>query len=108
MWPRFAGLRPSGWRVRIAGRGGGGAADCLVCWKHQERGALVPGGPVGEDELVLVSHVVTPDVLGREGGTAYMGHLFVGPRRHAPGRACLTDAEARSGGWCCSRAGRSV
>ncbi len=88
--------------------GGGSAADCLVCWKHQERGALVPGGPVGEDELVLVSHVVTPDVLGRDCVTAYLGHLFVEPRRHAPGLADLTDAEARSVGWWCMRASRAL
>ena len=37
--------------------------------------------PVAEDELVLVSHVVTPDALGREGATAYLGHLLVEPRR---------------------------
>jgi hypothetical protein len=33
------------------------AAECFVCRKHRERGALVPGGPVGEDDLVLVSHI---------------------------------------------------
>jgi hypothetical protein len=33
------------------------APECFVCRKHRERGALVPGGPVGEDDLVLVSHI---------------------------------------------------
>jgi histidine triad (HIT) family protein len=60
----------------------------------------MPGGPVAEDELVLVSHIVTPDALGREGTRAYLGHLFVEPRRHAPGLADLTNAEAQSvGSW---------
>jgi hypothetical protein len=27
----------------------------------------MPGGPVAEDELVLVSHIVTTDALGRDG-----------------------------------------
>jgi histidine triad (HIT) family protein len=49
---------------------------------------LVPDGPVGEDELVMVSHA----------------GLFVEPRRHAPGLADLTDAEARAVGWWCMRA----
>ena len=62
---------------------GGDTEDCFVCRKHRDRGPLVPGGPVVEDELVLVSHVVTPDALGREGATAYLGHLLVEPRRHA-------------------------
>jgi histidine triad (HIT) family protein len=84
------------------------AADCFVCRKHRERGALVPGGPVAEDELVLVSHTVTPEALGREVTTAYLGHLFVEPRRHAPGLADLTDDEARRVGWWCTRASRAL
>jgi len=56
----------------------------------------MPGGPVAEDELIMVSHIVTPDVIGRDGTTAYLGHLFVEPKRHAPGCADLTEAEARS------------
>jgi hypothetical protein len=58
---------------------GGDTEDCFVCRKHRDRGPLVPGGPVAEDELVLVSHVVTPGALGREGATAYLGHLLVEP-----------------------------
>ncbi len=87
---------------------GGDTEDCFVCQKHRDRGALVPGGPVAEDELVLVSHVATPEALGREGATAYLGHLFVEPRRHVPGLADLNDAEARSVGWWCMRASRAL
>lgn len=64
----------------------------------------MPGGPVAEDDLVLVSHTVTPDALGRHGTSAYLGHLFVEPRRHVPGLADLTDAEAQSLGWWSTRA----
>jgi diadenosine tetraphosphate (Ap4A) HIT family hydrolase len=48
----------------------------------------------------MVSHVVPAYVLGREGTTAYLGHLIVEPLRHAPGLADLTDVEAeRMGRW---------
>jgi len=82
--------------------------DCFICRKHRDRGSLVPGGPVAEDELVLVSHTVTPDVMGRDGTTAYLGHLFVEPLRHAPGLADLTDDEARAVGLWCTRASRAL
>lgn len=79
-----------------------------MCRKHRERGALLPGGAVGQDELAVVSHVVTPDVLGGQGTTAYLGHLFVEPRRHVPGLADLADDEARAVGWWCARASRAL
>jgi histidine triad (HIT) family protein len=68
----------------------------------------MPGDRVAEDDLVLVSHIVTPDTVGGEGTTAYLGRLFVEPRRHAPGLADLTDAEARSVGWWSARASRAL
>lgn len=83
-------------------------ADCFVCRKHRDRRALMPGGPVAEDDLVLVSHIVTPDALGKDGTTAYLGHLFVEPRRHAPGLADLSDAEAASVGRHAARASRAL
>lgn len=82
--------------------------DCFVCRKQRDRGPLVPGGPVAEDELMLVSHGAPPEAFGREGATAYLGHLFVEPLRHAPGLADLTDAEARRLGWWCMRASRAL
>jgi len=83
------------------------AAQCFVCRKHQERGPLLPGGPVGEDELAVVSHLA-PAAPGRPGGPVYLGHLLVEPRRHAPGLADLTDAEARAVGWWCTRASQAL
>ena len=80
--------------------------DCFVCRKHRERGSLIPGGPVGEDELVVVSHI-TPYARGNA-SPVYLGHLFVEPLRHAPGLADLTDAEARAIGWWCMRASRAL
>lgn len=85
-----------------------GTAECFVCRKHRERGPLLPGGAVAEDELVLVAHVVTPDLLGREGTVAYLGHLIVEPRRHAPGLGDLTDSEARAVGLWCARVSRAL
>lgn len=81
--------------------------DCFVCRKHAERGPFMPGGPVGEDELVVVSHL-SPQAPGRDGTAVYLGHLFVEPRRHVPGLAELSDAEARAVGWWCSRASRAL
>jgi len=83
-------------------------AECFVCRKHRDGGSLIPGGPIAEDELVLVSHIVTGDALGRGGTTACLGHLFVEPRRHAPGLADLTDAEAQDVGLWCTRASRAL
>jgi histidine triad (HIT) family protein len=85
----------------------GAAAGCFVCRKHREQGALLPGGPVGEDGLVVVSHLA-PSAPGRDGGPVYLGHLFVEPRRHAPGLADLTGVEAQAVGWWCTRASRAL
>jgi diadenosine tetraphosphate (Ap4A) HIT family hydrolase len=82
-------------------------ADCFVCTKHRERGAMLPGGPVGEDRFVVVSHM--PAAPSRHGvGSAYLGHLFVEPWRHAPGMDDLTEDEARSVGLWCARASRAL
>lgn len=84
-----------------------GHVDCFVCRKHRDRGPLIPGGPVAEDDLVMVSHL-TPAARGRDGGPVYLGHLFVEPLRHAPGLADLTDAEAQRVGLWCTRACRAL
>jgi histidine triad (HIT) family protein len=95
-------------RATIAGMAAADAsAGCFVCRKHRERGPLLPGGPVGEDDLVVVSHL-TPHAPGRAGHPVYLGHLFVEPRRHAAGLADLTDAEARAVGWWGTRASQAL
>lgn len=83
------------------------AAECFVCQKHRQQGALLPGGPVGQDDLVIVSHLA-PAAPDRSAGPVYLGHLLVEPRRHAPGLADLTDAEARAVGWWCTQASRAL
>jgi histidine triad (HIT) family protein len=86
---------------------GNAAAGCFVCRKHQERGPLLPGGPVGEDDLAIVSHLA-PGAPGSSVGPVYLGHLLVEPRRHAPGLDDLTGAEARTVGWWCTQASRAL
>ena len=67
----------------------------------------MPGGPVGADDLVVVSHL-SPQSPGREGQPVYLGYLFVEPRRHAAGLADLTEPEARAVGLWCARASRAL
>jgi histidine triad (HIT) family protein len=86
----------------------GNPADCFVCRKHRDRGLLMPGGPVAADDLILVSHIVSPEAMGRRGTTAHLGHLFVEPLRHAAGLADLTGAESRAVRWWCTRASQAL
>jgi histidine triad (HIT) family protein len=79
---------------------------CFVCRKHANLG-LTPGGLVGGDEQVVVSHL-SPRAPGQDTRAVYLGHLFVEPRRHAPGLADLTDTEARAVGWWCTQASRAL
>ena len=78
-------------------------SGCFVCEKHLGR-IDVPGGVVHEDELVYASHGVIPD--GKR--TAYLGTLFVEPRRHVPGIAELTDEEAKRVGVVSSHLARAL
>jgi diadenosine tetraphosphate (Ap4A) HIT family hydrolase len=75
---------------------------CFICRKHrgEER---VPGRPIYEDDLVYASHQA-PSLDGR----AYLGYCFVEPRRHVPGLADLTDAEAQAIGWLIARLSRAI
>ena len=67
----------------------------------------MPGGPVGADGLMIVSHL-SPQSPGREGQPVYLGYLFVEPRRHAAGLADLTEPEAQAVGLWCTRASRAL
>src|SRR3954471_89880 len=54
--------------------------DCFICAKH--RGEVpVPGGLIYADDLVVLSHLplVRPNERVER---AYLGHLFLEPRRH--------------------------
>jgi len=77
--------------------------DCFVCRKHRGE-ILIPGGPIYEDEVVYIGHVKI-----REGeASAYLGHLMVEPKRHAPGLADLTDTEAQALGFLVARLSRAL
>jgi hypothetical protein len=43
--------------------------DCFVCRKHRDRGTLIPEARSLKTELIVVSHILPPDALGREGAT---------------------------------------
>lgn len=77
--------------------------DCFVCRKH--RGEVsIPGGAIYEDDLIYAGHAQI-----REGeSTAYLGYLLVEPKRHAPGLADLTDAEAQALGLLAARLSRAL
>lgn len=79
--------------------------DCFVCDKHRNL-TLMPGGPLHEDDLVVVSHL-SPRAPGQR-EKIYLGHLLVEPRRHAAQLADLTDEEAARIGRCSSTAARTL
>jgi diadenosine tetraphosphate (Ap4A) HIT family hydrolase len=88
----------------------GPGATSRVAWPCRTRGTDCPDiRSCGRArDAPLVSHIVTPDTMGRQGTTAYLGHLFVESRRHASGLPDLTDAEARSVGWWSTRVSRAL
>lgn len=75
--------------------------DCFVCRKHQGE-IQVPGGAIYEDELVYAGH------LRSDRGATYLGYLMAEPKRHTPGLAELTDAEAQALGHLLSRLSRAL
>jgi len=77
--------------------------ECLVCRKH--RGEFtVPGGAIYEDDRVYAGHAQI-----REGQTtAYLGYLMAEPKRHTPGLADLTDADAQALGLLVARLSRAL
>ena len=77
--------------------------QCYVCRKHRGETAT-PGVPVYESELLVAGHADFPP--GEQG--AYLGHLMVEPRRHAPGLAELAGAEAQALGLLVARLSRAL
>lgn len=76
---------------------------CLLCRKHRREWST-PGGAIYEDELVYISHAQIRD--GQD--TAFIGTLFVEPKRHVDGVEDLTDEEARALGLWSSRTARAL
>jgi len=77
--------------------------DCLICRKHRGE-ILLPGSVIFQDDLVFAGHVQIPE--GQT--TAYLGYVLVEPKRHAPGLADLTDAEAQAIGLLVTRLSRAL
>lgn len=77
--------------------------DCLVCQK-QEGLLKPPGGVVYEDELVFASHSFIPE----DEDSAYLGILFLEPRRHITGLEELTEAEGQRLGLMTARLSRAL
>jgi histidine triad (HIT) family protein len=78
-------------------------ASCFVCRKH--RGEVdLPGGALWADDLVCATHGIVPEGKRR----AYLGTLFVEPRRHLPSTAELSEPEAERIGAVASRLARAL
>ena len=63
-----------------------------------------PGGAIYDDALVRAGHAG----LGPGDAPAYLGYLFVEPRRHAAGLGDLTDQEAQALGLLVTRLSRAL
>jgi histidine triad (HIT) family protein len=77
--------------------------DCFICRKHRGQ-TTTPGTPIFQDELLFAGHVDFPPGEDR----VYLGYLMVEPRRHAPGLADLTVAEAQALGLLVTRLSRAL
>ena len=79
--------------------------DCFICRKH--RGEIaVPGGVIYEDNLLYVSHIGQLPL--QEEQSIYLGYLIIETRRHIPGLADLTKAEAQAIGLLVTRLSRAL
>lgn len=77
--------------------------DCFVCRKH--RGEIeIPGGVIYEDDLLNVSHAQIRDGESK----AFIGTLFIEPKRHADGIEDLTEEEAAAVGRLARRLSRAL
>lgn len=77
--------------------------DCFVCQKHSGE-FEIPGGALYEDELVYASH----GRIAEDATEAVLGTLFIEPKRHVPGFADLTRAEAERIGLLTSRLAQAL
>jgi histidine triad (HIT) family protein len=79
------------------------SADCFICRKHRGEISL-PGGAIYQDDLVYAGHAQIPEGQA----TVYLGWALVETRRHTPGLADLTDAEAQAVGLLVTRLSRAL
>lgn len=77
--------------------------DCLVCRKHSGI-QPAPGGTIYEDDLVFASHSFIPEGEPE----AYLGILFLEPKRHISGVEDLTDEEGARMGVLTARLSRAL
>lgn len=77
--------------------------NCFVCRKH--RGEVpIPGGIIYQDDLVFSSHMEIPQGKNQ----AYLGAVFLEPKRHAAGFEDLNEVEAQAIGLLTSRLARAL
>ena len=81
-------------------------AECFICAKHADPDAM-PGGAIAADEHAVVSHLPLTTPAGTA-DSAYLGYLFVEPRRHVAELGGLSDAEAASVGVLAARASAAL
>lgn len=79
---------------------------CFICAKHRGEVPL-PGGLLYENDLVVLSHLPLETPTGQV-DRAYLGHLFVEPRRHVAELGDLDAAEAAQVGQLAARASRAL
>ncbi len=78
-------------------------SDCIVCRKHRSE-IPVPGGFIYEDDMLVASHAQLRDGEDK----AYMGTLFIEPKRHADGIEDLTEEEAAAVGHLARRLSQAL
>jgi diadenosine tetraphosphate (Ap4A) HIT family hydrolase len=82
------------------------SVDCFICAKHSELSSI-PGGALLSDEHVVISHLPLTTPAG-EAESAYLGYLFVEPRRHVAELGELDPDEAAALGKAASAAAEAL
>jgi histidine triad (HIT) family protein len=80
---------------------------CFVCAKHADIDVAAPGGALISDAHVIVSHLPLSTPAG-DASSAYLGHLFVEPRRHVAELGEMRADEAASFGLLTAQAGAAL
>jgi histidine triad (HIT) family protein len=101
----MAGQHPA--RGRGIGAYGVPMQGCFVCAKHDDIDRVAPGGVLIADARVVVSHLPLSTPAG-DASEAYLGYLFVEPRRHVAELGELDAGEAASFGALAARAGAAL